>query len=88
MDAYAIETPEGHVVLRYPLAWEHMGAEYNAEISKRNLKLSELDKVLSGRHLRWLEPEAFEMNYDQVLAVLDRECNVPTSKKQILAHAA
>ncbi len=76
-DAYAIETPDKRIELRYPLSWEHLGAMYNAEFRKRGLTLVELDQVLSGRNLKWLPLEALQVGYEQALSMLDRECNIP-----------
>ncbi len=87
-EAYAIETPESKIVLRYPLTWEYLGGRYNAQIAERNLALAELEQVLSGRKLRWLAVETLPLDYEQALAVLDRECHVPTKQKAVVACAA
>lgn len=82
-DAYAIETPDGHVRLRYPLSWEYLGAQYNAEISKQRLSLERLGELLSSRKLRWLAVETLVVDDDQALSILDRECNIPTMRKAV-----
>ena len=86
-DAYAIEVPDGHVTLRYPLSWEHLGARYNAEIRQRRLTLEQLDALWSGRNLKWLMVETLPLAYDEALRTLDRECHIPTAKKAIAVPA-
>jgi hypothetical protein len=76
-DAYAVEMPDGQLVLRYSLAWEYLGGRYNRMIRERGLSLEQLEQVLSGDSLRWLSVENLEMDDEEAIQVLDRECHVP-----------
>ncbi len=87
IDAYAIERSDGVVLFRYPLSWEHLGAEYNAQIREQKLNLLELEEILEARDLRWDEIQTIDMDYEEVRTRLDRECGIPSPGK-ILARAA
>jgi hypothetical protein len=86
-DAYAIERADGHVILRYPLSWEHLGARYNAEIRQRQLTLEQLEALWSGRNLKWLAIEPLPLLYDEAVHELDRECHIPTTRKAVTVPA-
>ena len=60
-DAYAIETRNEQITLRYSLAWEYLGGRYNQVIQERGLSLEQLEQVLAGDSLRWLPVETLEM---------------------------
>ena len=76
-DAYAVETPDGQVALRYSLVWEYLGGRYNRLIQERGLSLEQLEQVLADDSLRWLPVETFVMGDEQIIRTLDRECHVP-----------
>ena len=76
-DAYAIETHNGQITLRYSLAWEYLGGRYNRMIQERGLSLERLEQVLTGDSLRWLPVETLETDDEEVIQALDRECHVP-----------
>jgi len=76
-DAYAVETHNGQITLRYSLAWEFLGGRYNQMIQEQGLLLDQLEQVLAGDSLRWLPVETFEMDDKDVIRALDRECHVP-----------
>jgi hypothetical protein len=78
LEAYAIEDAEGRVTLRYPLGWEYLGARYNGQIREQNLGLDQLEELVSGERLRWLQPEVVEdALVGRTLEALDRECHIP-----------
>ncbi len=76
-DAYALETSGGQISLRYSLAWEYLGGRYNRMIQEQKLSLEQLEQVLVGDNLRWLPVETLEMNDEDGIEALDRECHVP-----------
>ena len=76
-DAYAVETRKGRITLRYSLAWEYLGGRYNQIIQEQGLSLEELEQVLGGDSLRWLAVETLEMDDEDAIQTLDRECHVP-----------
>ena len=76
-DAYAVETRHGQIKLRYSLAWEYLGGRYNQMIQEQGLSLEQLEQVLAGDSLRWLPVETIEMDDEDAIRVLDRECHVP-----------
>jgi hypothetical protein len=76
-DAYAVETRDGQITLRYSLAWEYLGGRYNQMIREQGLSLEQLEQVLAGDSLRWLPVETFEMDDKDAIQALDRECHVP-----------
>ncbi|PKO22487.1 MAG: hypothetical protein CVU38_09085 [Chloroflexi bacterium HGW-Chloroflexi-1] len=76
-DAYAVETHNGRITLRYSLAWEYLGGRYNRMIQERGLSLEQLEQALAGDSLRWLPVETLEMDDEEVIQALDRECHVP-----------
>jgi hypothetical protein len=76
-DAYAVETRNGQITLRYSLAWEYLGGRYNQIIQERALPLEKLEQVLAGDSLRWLPVESLEMDGEDAIQALDRECHVP-----------
>lgn len=76
-DAYAVETRDGQITLRYSLAWEYLGGRYNRMIRERGLSLEHLEQVLAGDSLRWLPVETLETDAKDVIQSLDQECHVP-----------
>jgi len=76
-DAYAVETRHGQTTLRYSLAWEYLGGRYNQMIQEQGLSLGQLEQVLAGDSLRWLPVEILEMDEENAIRALDRECHVP-----------
>ncbi|MGA9349579.1 MAG: hypothetical protein WBW48_12370 [Anaerolineae bacterium] len=76
-DAYAVETRNGQITLRYSLAWEYLGGRYNQMIQEQGLSLEQLEQVLAGDSLRWLPVETLEMDEEDAIQALDRECHVP-----------
>lgn len=76
-DAYALEKQDSSVVLRYSPAWEYLGGRYNRLVQEQRTSLEGLEAVLSGESVRWLPVEIFDDDETQVMAALDRECNVP-----------
>ena len=76
-DAYAVETRNGQVTLRYSLAWEYLGGRYNRMIRERGLSLEQLEQVLAGASLRWLPIETLETDGEEIIQALDSECHVP-----------
>jgi hypothetical protein len=76
-DAYAVETRNGQITLRYSLAWEYLGGRYNRTIQEQGLSLEQLEQVLAGDSLRWLPVETLEMDEEDAIQALDRECHVP-----------
>ena len=76
-DAYAIETPNGQITLRYSLAWEYLGGRYNRMVQERGLSLEQLEQVLTGNSLRWLPIETLETDDEEIIQALDSECHVP-----------
>jgi hypothetical protein len=76
-DAYAIETRNGQITLRYSLAWEYLGGRYNQMIQEQGLSLEQLEQVLAGDSLRWLPVETLELDEEDTIQALDRECHVP-----------
>lgn len=76
-DAYAVETRNGQIALRYSLAWEYLGGRYNQMIQEQGLSLEQLQQVLAGDSLRWLPVETLEMDEEDAIRTLDRECHVP-----------
>jgi len=78
-DAYAVEMPDGRLTLRYSLAWEYLGGQYNRLIQERGLSLEQLERVLVGDSLRWLPVETLVTGNEEAIRALDRECHVPRS---------
>jgi len=76
-DAYVVETRHGQIMLRYSLAWEYLGGRYNRMIQEQGLLLEQLEQVLAGDSLRWLPVETLEMDDEDAIRALDRECHVP-----------
>jgi len=76
-DAYAVEAHNGQITLRYSLAWEYLGGRYNQMIQEQGLSLDQLEQVLAGDSLRWLSVETLEMDDEDAIQALDRECHVP-----------
>ena len=76
-DAYAVETHNGQITLRYSLAWEYLGGRYNQVIQEQGLSLDQLEQVLAGDSLRWLPVETLEIDDEDAIQALDRECHVP-----------
>lgn len=76
-DAYAVEMPNGRLMLRYSLAWEYLGGRYNRMIQEEGLSLEQLEQVLGGDSLRWLPIETLETDDGEAIQALDRECHVP-----------
>jgi len=76
-DAYAVETHNGQITLRYSLAWEYLGGRYNQMIQEQGLSLEQLEQVLAGDCLRWLPVETLETDDEDTIQALDRECHVP-----------
>lgn len=76
-DAYAVETRNGQVTLRYSLAWEYLGGRYNRMIQEQGLSLEQLEQVLTGDSLRWLPIETFKTDDEEIIQALDSECHVP-----------
>ena len=76
-DAYAVEARNGQITLRYSLAWEYLGGRYNRMIQEQGLSLEQLEQVLAGDSLRWLPVETLEMDDEDAIQALDRECHVP-----------
>jgi len=46
-------------------------------IQERGLSLEQLEQVLAGDSLRWLPVETLEMDDEDAIQALDRECHVP-----------
>jgi len=76
-DAYAVETRSGQITLRYSLAWEYLGGRYHQMIQEQGLSLEQLEQMLAGDSLRWLPVETIEMDDEDAIQALDRECHVP-----------
>ena len=80
-DAYAIEDEHRQVLLRYPLSWEHLGSDYNAQIRKLELSLEQLEMLLKGPQLRWLAVESLALDFAHAIKQLDRECGFALAPK-------
>lgn len=46
-------------------------------IQEQGLSLEQLEQVLAGDSLRWLPVETLEMDDEDAIQALDRECHVP-----------
>lgn len=79
---YAYQREDGRASFRYNnLVWGQMGARFNVQLREAKTKLEDVHQVIPAtKRLRWLDIEEIDGTPEEVIAHLDKVCNIPWLK--------